>query len=421
MSYETDAASELRLREFFAEIGVALNNKTRRASFATYAMGLLSSADRKSAEPIASMAAADPATCEPHHHRLLRFLRDSPWNDREVRRVAARHAIDAMTREEPLRTWIIDDTGFLKQGTHSVGVQRQYTGSAGKITNCQVAVSLSVATRSAHVPIDFSLYLPESWTSNDSRRREAKIPGEVTFKTKHELAIDMMDRAIEDGVPGDILLADSGYGDSHHFRETVRFLGFDYAVGIHGTTTMWRLDGRDRRRGDAAAARDIAHQLGPKAFRRVTWREGTMPGERGKLRSRFAFCRVKVAHDDGIDPAAHQPVWLIIEWPEGERAPTKFALTRVSPFLGAVAGGGLRISRRRGVYVMRTLGPAAVEFRISMAGARSGANRFRAPPFSAVERARLLVERRYHTTISTKEPSICTVAGCAPFGKTAFA
>ena len=131
--YEADAGAQSRLDEYFSAIGVALNNKPRRASFTTYAMGLLGSADRKSAEPIAAIASADPETCEPAHHRLLRFLRDSPWSDREVRRVAAQHAIDAMTIEEPILTWVVDDTGFLKQGKHSVGVQRQYTGSAGKV------------------------------------------------------------------------------------------------------------------------------------------------------------------------------------------------------------------------------------------------------------------------------------------------
>src|SRR5208283_1657922 len=177
---------------------------TRRASFATYALGLLGGADRKSAEPIAATATADPVECEPAHHRLLRFLRDSPWEDGPVRRIAAHYAIEAITREEPIRTWIVDDTGFLKQGTHSVGVQRQYTGTAGKITNCQVAVSLSVATRSAHVPIDFALYLPESWTSDAARREECKIPDDVVFKTKHELALDLIVRAMDDQIAGDI-------------------------------------------------------------------------------------------------------------------------------------------------------------------------------------------------------------------------
>ena len=123
-----DVDGQRRLGGYFSEIGVALNNKTRRASFAVYAMGLLGGAERKSAEPIAATMSADPATCEPAHHRLLRFLRDSPWSDPDVRRVAGRYAVESMAREEPVRTWIIDDTGFLKQGKHSVGVQRQYTG-----------------------------------------------------------------------------------------------------------------------------------------------------------------------------------------------------------------------------------------------------------------------------------------------------
>ena len=327
MGYELDAAAQGRLDGYFSAIGIVLKNKTRRTSFAMYAMGLLGSAERKSAEPIAALAAADPVTCEATHHRLLRFLRDSPWSDRDVRLVAARHALEAMTQEEPIRTWIIDDTGFLKQGTHSVGVHRQYTGSAGKITNCQVAVSLSVATRSAHMPIDFALYLPEKWTKDAARRLECKIPENVVFETKHELALDMIIGAVDDGVPGDIVLADSGYGDSHKFREALRELGLDYALGIHAPTKMWRLDGLERCRGEPVSAQALANGLSPKAFRRVTWRDGTARGPRGKLWSRFAFCRVKVAHDDGTDRATREPLWLMVEWPEGEKAPTKFALT----------------------------------------------------------------------------------------------
>src|SRR5208282_6875871 len=110
-----------------------------------------------------------------------------------VRLAAARYAIAAMEEHAPVVAWVIDDTGFLKQGKHSVGVQRQYTGSAGKITNCQIAVSLSVATRHEHLPIDFELYLPrESWAEDPERRRKARIPDGVVFKTKVELAIEMI-------------------------------------------------------------------------------------------------------------------------------------------------------------------------------------------------------------------------------------
>jgi SRSO17 transposase len=326
MSYTMDAGAQTRLEEYFSTIGVALNNKTRRASFATYAMGLLGSAERKSVEPIAATATADPEECEPAHHRLLRFLRDSPWSDREVRRIAAEHALSAMTTEEPIQTWIIDDTGFLKQGRHSVGVQRQYTGSAGKIANCQLGVSLSVATRTAHIPIDFELYLPKSWTSSPVLRKECHIPEHVEFKTKEDLALMMLARAIEDGIPGHIVLGDSWYGRSSRFRNAIRDHGLDFAVGINPTQKMWRLDTRERRIDEPEEARAIARQLREKVFRRVTWRDGTMP-QRRKLSSRFAFCRVKVAHDDRSEPAERDPLWLIIEWPEGESAPTDFALT----------------------------------------------------------------------------------------------
>lgn len=327
MGYEFDSGAQSRLGSYFSAIGAALDNKTRRAAFAIYAMGLLGSAERKSAEPIAAISDADPATCEPSHHRLLRFIRDSPWSDREVRTIAAKHAMEAMTQEEPMRTWIIDDTGFLKQGKHSVGVQRQYTGSAGKVANCQIGVSLSIATATAHVPIDFELYLPRSWLEDWGRRAETKIPWQTVFKTKEELALDMIERAVKAGIPGDIMLADSWYGRSKRFRERVRSLGFDYAVGILPTQPLWRLNGRDRRQGDASTARAIGAEVGEKAFRRVTWRAGTAPGARGKLHSRFAFRRVKAANDDGSDPGTQEPVWLLMEWPKGEKGPTQFALT----------------------------------------------------------------------------------------------
>ena len=151
-----------RLKDFFARIGNILGNASRRESFATYAMGLLGDAERKSIEPIASRACADPMKADAFHQRLLHFAVDAQWSDRAVRQESADYVVKAMTEREPIEALIIDDTGFLKQGSHSVGVQRQYTGSAGKVTNCQVGVSLSVATRTEHAPIDFELYLPES-------------------------------------------------------------------------------------------------------------------------------------------------------------------------------------------------------------------------------------------------------------------
>jgi len=204
-----DAASEERLGEYFDRIGAILANKRRRESFATYAMGLLGDGERKSMEPMASRACADPGGADAAHQRLLHFATDSPWNDAEVRREAARYALEAMTEREPVECWITDDTGFIKQGTHSVGVQRQYTGSAGKITNCQLGVSLCIATRTEQLPIDFELYLPRSWADDPARRSEARIPEDVLFKTKPELALDLIRRAVANGIPKGVVLADT--------------------------------------------------------------------------------------------------------------------------------------------------------------------------------------------------------------------
>src|SRR5436190_8447080 len=214
MPIPMNVAAEQRLRDYFDEVGAVLGRKDRRESFAVYAMGVLGDGERKSIEPIASRACPDAKKADAAHQRLLHFGLDSPWSDRDVRRVAARHAVKAMTVHEPIETSIIDDTGFLKQGRHSVGVQRQYTGSAGKVTNCQIGISLTVTTRSEHAPIDFELYLPESWASDPARRSEARIPDDVPFKTKPELALDMIRRAIADDIPLGVLLADSAYGSS---------------------------------------------------------------------------------------------------------------------------------------------------------------------------------------------------------------
>lgn len=321
MDYILDGTAQGRLSDYFDAIGDVLNNKRRRASFAIYAMGLLSDGERKSVEPIAARACCDPEQMDAVHAQLLRFVSASRWSDREVRRVAARYAISAMTAVEPIETSLIDDTGFLKQGKHSVGVQRQYTGSAGKTANCQIGVSLSVATRSEHVPIDFELYLPQSWTGDQPRRAAAHIPDDIEFQTKPELALEMIGRAVDDNIPLGVLLADSGYGDSSDFRNQLRAWGLDYAVGVHAPTKVWRVDRLNRRRGDALSVRDLGMELGRDKFRRVTWRDGT----RRPLWSRFAMLRVVPAHDDGVDPATREDVWLLIEWPDGESEPTKFS------------------------------------------------------------------------------------------------
>ena len=142
-----DAEGQMRLNDYLEQIGTVLGRKERRASYAVYAMGLLGDGERKSMEPIAARACPDPDKVNAQYLRLQNFITESPWDDHAVRRKSAKYGISAITRDEPITHWIVDDTGFLKQGKHSVAVKRQYTGSAGKVTNCQVGVSLRTATR----------------------------------------------------------------------------------------------------------------------------------------------------------------------------------------------------------------------------------------------------------------------------------
>lgn len=322
MSYEMDAAGARRLDEFFQLIGTQLKNRKKRESFAIYAMGILSEGERKSAEPIAARICGDPVETKRMHDKLIHFLARSMWSDRAVRETAAKYVTEVIAEREEISTWVIDDTGFLKKGEHSVGVQRQYTGTAGKITNCQVGVSLCVASSTLHVPIDFELYLPESWANDPERRLAVRIPDEVGFKTKTELALEMIERAVEAGIPGRIILADSAYGDCATFRNTLRLLGFDYAVGIKRGTSIVPVDDIGTGPGPMTAV-DLAKSLSPKRYRRITWRNGT----KTSLCSRFAVVRVKTVHEKHTPMEQRDTEWLVIEWPEGEDAPTKFALS----------------------------------------------------------------------------------------------
>jgi SRSO17 transposase len=327
MDLVLDADAGRRLEAYFDAIGELLGHPARRASFATYAMGLLADGERKSVEPIAARACPDAERVDALHQRLLHLLNDSNWSDRDVRRAAATHAIAALTEREPISAWLIDDTGFLKQGSHSVGVQRQYTGTAGKITNCQIGVSLSVATATEHLPVDFELYLSHKWIDRPELRAEARIPEDIVFRTKLELALTMIDRALADCLPRGIVLADSAYGNSSDFRAQLRRRKLHYAVGIDATTKVWQLDKDGKPHGDPVGVRELAlrwwarpNAYRSKPFRRFTWRDATSR----TLSARFAIRRVVPLHDDGQQRAERERVWLICEWPDGEVSPTKF-------------------------------------------------------------------------------------------------
>ena len=330
-----DQPSRDRLTKYLDLIGDVLATPNRRENFAKYALGLIGDGGRKSMEPIAVKDCVEVRKAEAAHQRIQHFITDATWDDHEVRLAAARYALEPITQRAQICSWVIDDTGFLKKGDHSVGVQRQYTGSAGKIANCQIGVSLTLATPQDHLPVDFELYLPECWTDVPARRAEARIPDEVEFKSKPELALDMLRRAVKADLPRGTVLADEGYGNSAEFREGCRKLGLNFAVAVRSVTKVWVVDALGRRRGDKVEARAVAGELAKEgSFRRYTWRDGTA----APLTARFAFLRVVPVADDGHEPRRRERVWLVCEWRDDDDHPAHFHLAtyRRMPFVDLV-------------------------------------------------------------------------------------
>lgn len=317
--------ADARLDRFLDHVTTPLRNKVQRATFAEYAVGLLSDAERKSMEPLAAQARPDAPGAA---HKAFVYLTGSArWDDRAVRRRAAAWALWGMTARGPVLGTVLDDTGMLKQGEHSVGVARQYTGAAGKVTNCQVAVTLAVFTARHAVPIDAELYLPESWANDRARREAARIPDEVPFRTKGEIALAMLRAAHADGVPlGQVLLADADYGRSWELRQWCRETGLRYGVGVHATQPVWDAAGVWTAPMTAAA---YAACVPARQFRRIAWRTGANGQE---LSARFAFLRVQVTRE-GAEPTRGQTPeeWLVIEWRDGEAGPRHFYLCDLPP------------------------------------------------------------------------------------------
>jgi SRSO17 transposase len=170
------------------------------------------------------------------HESLHHFVAQSPWSDVELLRQVRGYVLPAMQQRGPVTAWIVDETSFVKKGTHSVGVIRQYCGRVGTKENCQVAVSLSVATATGSLPIAWRLYLPEEWANEAERRREAGIPEQVQFQTKPQIALAQIRQAVEDGVPPGVVLADEVYGSNREFRAGVAELKLDYSVAVRSAS-----------------------------------------------------------------------------------------------------------------------------------------------------------------------------------------
>jgi SRSO17 transposase len=249
-----------------------------------------------------------------------------------------------MQRNEPIKAWIIDDTAFPKQGMHSVGVARQYCGRLGKQDNCQVAVSLSLANSHASLPVAYRLYLPKDWAEDEIRRRKAGVPDDITFKTKPEIALEQLQWACKIGLPGDVVVMDAGYGANTDLRGNITEMGLKYVAGILPNTTVWEPGNeplapkKSTRRGRPAklmrrsakhqpvSVKDLALALPSSAWRTVIWREGAAEA----LSSRFARVRVRAAHRDYKLTDCRPEEWLLIEWPKGEKEPTKYWLSTLA-------------------------------------------------------------------------------------------
>jgi SRSO17 transposase len=303
-------------------------------------MGLMLPGERKSVEPMAAITA--PTRTAAQHQSLLHFVGQAAWSDEAVLSKVREMVLPRFERHGPIEAWIIDDTGFPKKGRHSVGVARQYCGQLGKQDNCQVAVSLSIANHHASLPVAYRLYLPQEWARDRERGEKVGVPEEVTFKTKPEIALEQIRFACGAGIPRGTVLMDAAYGADVGLRTELTQLGLRYAAGILSTTTVWapgteplppkayvRGLGRPTKRlrrdktHRPVSVKELALGLPNKAWKTITWREGS----NASLRSRFARLRIRIAKRDFDRSEPWPEEWLLIEWPEGEKEPTKYWLS----------------------------------------------------------------------------------------------
>ena len=331
--------SESRFVAYVEALVNVIGHADRAQPLRDYCMGLVMPVERKSVEPMAAITA--PARVAAQHQSLLHFVGEGGWSDERVLAKVREMVLPEIERHGPIEAWIIDDTGFPKQGRHSVGVARQYCGQLGKEDNCQVAVSLSLANGHASLPVAYRLYLPQEWTSDRERLRKAHVPADIGFKTKHEIALDQLHWACAAGLPRGVALLDAGYGNSSELRADIAALGVSYVAGILSNTTVWapgtgplpakKWSGRGRPtkllRRDAThqpvSVKKLALALPKRAWRMITWREGTAE----RLSSRFACVRVRAARRDFKRSESRPEEWLLIEWPKGEKEPTKYWLS----------------------------------------------------------------------------------------------
>lgn len=280
------------LEAFTGALLDGMGRPERRRAMGWYIEGLLLDGVRKSIEPMAARLVDEPAEVEAMRQRLQQCVSMSAWSDDEFRARLGRKIEAELPSIEAL---VLDDTGFPKQGRHSVGVARQYSGTLGRTANCQVGVSLHLAGELGSACLGMRLYLPEEWTRDRERCRTAGVPDDVGFQRKWEIALGLLDDAVRWGVAKRLLLVDAGYGEITEFREAIAERGYPYIVGMGGDPVVWgpgmspvapsewrrpsghsgpaRTRFRDGKHSPVSLL-DLATALGRKACRSVRWREG---------------------------------------------------------------------------------------------------------------------------------------------------
>ena len=337
------------LDAFAGQVFSSLPRSDQRATGGVYLRGLMLDGRRKSMQPMAARLGVD-------HQRLQQFITNSPWDVAPVRRTLARLAIGVIQPE----AWVIDDTGQAKEGTASACVARQYSGTLGKIGNCQVAVSVHAVTDKASAPLDWRLYMPVSWddaaaaTEGEAaairaRRRKCQIPDTEHHRPKWRLALEMIDDLLASGHRPPLVAADAGYGDTTAFRVGLEERGIGYVVAVKGSTSAYPADAvpvtapRSPGRGrppvpgypdPPSNCKDLIMAAGRKARQKITWRRGTRTGPSNRtaaMRSEFTAIRIRPANRDipRDDDGALPEQWLIAEWPNGTAEPTDYWISNL--------------------------------------------------------------------------------------------
>jgi SRSO17 transposase len=331
-----DDGSASRFGAYVEGLVSVIGHADRAKPLRNYCVGLMMPVERKSVEPMAAVTAPERTAAQ--HQSLLHFVGAGGWSDEKVLTKVREMVLPKIERHGPIEAWIIDDTGFPKQGRHSVGVARQYCGQLGKQDNCQVAVSLSIANHHASLPVAYRLYLPEEWAQDRNRWRKTGIPEDIVFKTKPQIAFEQIHEAYEAGLPRGVVLMDAGYGANTELRTDIAALGLSYVAGIMPNSTVWipgtaplhaktwsgrgrppKLIRRDRHH-QPVSVKKLALSMPARAWRTIPWREGSAE----QLTSRFGRLRVRVAHRDYNLTKSRPEEWLLIEWPKSEAEPTKY-------------------------------------------------------------------------------------------------